>query len=48
MKWVGPSKAVKAVGMMQATDGNMDGQLEETLSKLEGFAEGLCNCFVPR
>ena len=33
---------------MQATDGNMEGQLEETLEKLDGFVEGFQDGWVPR
>jgi hypothetical protein len=45
---LGPSEAVKVVGVVQATDSDMEGQLEDTLSKLEGFVEGFQECFVPR
>jgi len=48
MKWVGPADPVKALGVIQAADGSMKGQMEHLLGKIDAFAEGFKEMWVPR
>ena len=47
IQWLEPNESVKAVGVMQAVNGNMEGQLSAIQEQIEDMGVKLRDCWVP-